>query len=103
MIYLISETPGAHGVFDTPTRTERMVYVGVRSVTSADFWRAYDNGVTLAYVFVLADQAEYAGERLLRYGDRFFKIVRTYDNGTGFELACEEASAYDGDPGASTE
>lgn len=103
VIYLVTETPGGHGAFDKVSREERMVYCRVKSVTSADFWRAYENGVSLSLVFVLADRSEYQGERLVRHGDRYFQIVRTYDTGKGFELTCKEADAYDGDPESGAE
>lgn len=97
--YLIKETPGTHGVFDTPQRTERMVYCTVRSVSSADYWRAYEHGVTEEYVFVLSDSAEYQGETLIRYGEgdaaRYFRVVRTYVNGPAVEITVEEAKAYE--------
>lgn len=100
--YLIQETPGTHGVFDTPTRTERMVYCSVRSVSSADFWRAYSNGLEPTLVFVLSDFIDYQGERLIRYGEgqsaRYYKVLRTYAKDRELEITVVEAGAYDGDP-----
>lgn len=97
--YLITETPGAHGVFDPPAYTERMVFCAVRSVSSADFWRAYEQGIEPQYVFVLSDPIEYRGEALLRYGSIRFRVIRTYANSNHeLEITVEEAKAYVGQP-----
>lgn len=104
--HLITEEPGRHGVFDTPKRTERMVYCTVRSVSSADYWRAYEHGISLTLVFELADCADYHGERLIRYGEgenaRYYEIVRTYAAGDAVELTVTEAKAYVGQPAISS-
>lgn len=97
--YLVAETPGTHGLFDTPEKAERMVYCAVRSVSSADFWRAYEVGVTPTIVFDLAVPEEYQGERIIRHGAKYYRVIRTYDNGKTLEITCEEALAYDGQPG----
>lgn len=99
--YLVTETPGTHGAFDTPQRTERMVFCAVRSASSADYWRAFEHGVTEEYVFVLADPAEYQEETLIRYGEgdaaRYFRVVRHYVKGPSVEITVEEAKAYVGE------
>lgn len=100
--YLVTETPGTHGLFDTPESAERMVYCAVRSVSSVEFWRAYEAGVAPTIVFDLAAPEEYRGERLIRHGDgdnaKYYRVIRTYDNGKTLEITCEEALAYDGRP-----
>lgn len=110
--YLIKETPGSHGVFDQPKRKERMVYCAIRSVSSAEYWRAHEQGLEPEIVFVLSDYVEYEGERLIRYGDgdkaRYYNVLRTYVNDAWssygrqranrkeIEITCEEAKAYVG-------
>lgn len=93
--YLIKEEPSPHGLFDQKTRTERMVYCRVNSVTSADYWRAQTAGVDLSVVFILSDYLEYDGEKLIRWGERYYSVVRTYVNQNEIEISCEEAKAYD--------
>ena len=94
--YLIAEEPARHGVFDQPTETtERMVYCTVRSVSSADYWRAHEQGLNPEVVFELADYYEYEGERLIRWDGRTWSVIRTYVDGIKIELTCEEARAYD--------
>lgn len=94
VIYLLSENPGSHGVFDTPTYTERIVYCTVRSVGMTEFYRAHEQGLEPSIVFVLTDAADYEGERLIRWGDVYYKVIRTYVDGLAIEITCEEAEAY---------
>lgn len=100
--YLISELPSAHGVFDPPSRAERMVFCQLRSVYGSEFWRAKEAGTELSVVFVLSDYREYNGERMLRWVDggksRYYRIVRSYVDGYEVQLTCEEVPAYDGQP-----
>lgn len=89
--YFVTESPEAHGVFDLPATTERMVYCAVRSVYSTEFWRAYEHGIEPQFVIVLSDPAEYQGERVVKYNGKFYRIVRTYaDSPAGIELTVEE-------------
>lgn len=101
--YLVAEDPEERGIFETKTRTERMVFCSVRSVGSSDFWRARTAGVDLTIVFVLSDFIDYHGEKLIRYGEgdaaRYYGVVRTYVNDSReIEITCEEAKAYVGQP-----
>lgn len=90
VIYLLAETPGKHGVFDVATYTERMVYCTVRSVGMNEFYRAKEQGLEPSVVFTLTAYADYDGERLLRWNDRVYRVVRTYVDGLNIELTCEE-------------
>lgn len=92
--YLISESPDDRGLFDPAALTERRVFCRVESVTSADFWRAQTAGVDLSLVFVLSDFLEYKGEKLLRHGDIYYNIIRTYVTGREIELSCEVNRRY---------
>ena len=62
VIYLIAESPEAHGIFSPPAESERMVFCEVNSVSRYEFWRAKENGVTPTYVFRLSDQQK-AGKK----------------------------------------
>lgn len=99
--YLVSENPDRHGVFDTPERTERMVYCQIRSISSAEFWRAHEAGIMPEIQFVLSDYMDYDGEKIVRYGEgenaRYYSVIRTYVNGREIEITCEEAKAYVGE------
>lgn len=91
-IYLISESPITHGFFDTPTYSEKMVYCTVSSVTMSEWYRAHEQGLDPSIVFVLSDYSDYDGEKLIRWGNRYFRVIRTYINGLKIEITCEEAN-----------
>ena len=80
VIYLVSESTTAHGVFDTPTTTERMVYCTVRSVGMSEAYEARSLGLKPDYVFDLANKADYAGEERVRYNNVLYDVIRTYVN-----------------------
>ena len=90
VIYLITETPGGHGWFDSPVYTEKMVYCTVRSVGMTEYYRAHAQGLEPSVVFALTDEGDYDGERILRWGSKYYRVVRTYTDGLSIELTCEE-------------
>ena len=92
VLYLIKETPGAHGIFDDPTENQRKVYCTVRSVGYNEFYRAKENGITPVFVFTLADVAEYKQEKICKYNGVRYRIVRTYVDRQRIELTVEEAT-----------
>ena len=96
--YLVAESPKAHGVFDPPEETARMVFCTVKSVGQREFYTALDHKLYPTIIFVLQDPIEYQGEKIVlwtphgsdtqqRYG-----VVRTYTAPDGFEIYCEEAT-----------
>lgn len=93
VIYLIAEDPARRGVFDDSENTERMVYCEVRSIGMTEFYKAKETGLAPSVAFILADEAEYQGERLLKWQGRTYQIVRTYIDGIRIEIYCEEAKA----------
>lgn len=92
VILLVSEDPEAHGVFERPSETERMVYCKVRSVGYTEYYKALANGIEPSFVFSLADAAEYQGEKVAIYQGRRYEIIRSYTEGRGIELTVEEAT-----------
>ena len=92
VIYLVGEDPAAHGIFDTPAETKRMVYCGVRSVGLSEFYRAMEQDLHPSFVFVLEDFAEYGGEKICEYKGTRYRIIRTYTAGGRIELTVEEAT-----------
>lgn len=93
VLYLVSEFPAAHGVFDKPEETQRMVYCSVRSVGGQEYYRALENAIRPTLVFILADYAEYQGEKIAVYHDTRYRIVRTYVTAQqAIELTVEEAT-----------
>ena len=78
VIYLITQDESAHGVHAQVQDTERMVYCTVKSVTRTEFYSAMNAGIQPELVFALSIAEEYQGERLVRYGDLKYDVVRTY-------------------------
>ena len=88
--YLIADAPKAHGVYDSPQATERMVHCTVQSVGRQEFYAAYNVGLQPTLVLKLADMIEYQGELRLMFHDREYEIVRTYmTKDGGIELTIE--------------
>lgn len=93
VIKLISETPAAHGIFDSKTETERTVFCTIRSVGFNEYYRALENALRPTVVFVLRDYAEYQGEKILVWENVRYRVVRTYITPQlTIELTAEEAT-----------
>lgn len=96
--YLVAESPTAHGIFDPPEETPRMVYCQVRSIGGQEYYRALENKLHPSVMFILSDAIEYGGEKIVLWTPRGaeealrYRVIRTYDRGDGFELYCEEAT-----------
>lgn len=91
VLYLVEEDPAAHGVFDAPKETLRMVYCTVKSVGRYEFYRAREYDLEPTLVFVLQDPLEYKGEKIAVYNGVRYQIIRTYVTGSQVELTCGEA------------
>lgn len=92
VIYLVSETPQAHGIFDKPQETQTMVYCRVKSVTRAEFWKAFSNGIEPSLVFEISDYADYNGQKILIYNGKRYRVVRTYVDEHAVELTAAEVT-----------
>ena len=78
VIYLISENPAAHGVFDGSTETKTMCYCRVNSVTRSEFYKAREYGSQPVFSFVLSEYADYNGEKIVEYKDKRYRVIRSY-------------------------
>ncbi len=93
VLTLISETPAAHGIFNTPTEETRDVFCSVLSVGYNEYYKALEQDLHPVFVFVLADYAEYQGEKICKYHDVRYRVVRTYITPQQtIELTVEEAT-----------
>lgn len=81
VIYLVRENPQAHGIFDKPAETQRMVFCQVNSVTRNEFWRAHEAGLNPQFVFRLSEEADYRGEKIVIYKGVRYRVVRAYAHG----------------------
>lgn len=93
VLYLVNETPAAHGIFDKPQETQTMVFCKVRSVTRSEFWRAFENGIEPELVFLLSEYADYQGQKVLLYNGKRYRVVRTYVSQHAVELTAAPATA----------
>lgn len=92
-IDLIAETP--HGVFEEPVAERRTVFAEVKSVRMSEFYKALDDGIEPAYVFVLTDYADYNGEKVCEYNGTRYRIVRAYTKDQRIELTVEREAHND--------
>ena len=91
VLTLISETPVAHGVFDTQVQeTPRQVFCTVRSVGMNEAYQALSNGLHPQFVFILSDYTDYGGEKICEYKNVRYRIIRAYRNNQAVELTVEE-------------
>lgn len=90
VLTLIMETPGAHGIFEDVTLSERDVLCTVRSASYRDILAAGGEGLRPELVFRLAHDFEYQGEKICKYNGIVYNIDRTYyaDNEDWIDLTC---------------
>ena len=89
-IELISESPEAHGVFETIQEERRTVLCEVKSVGMNEFYTALSQGITPSVVFELSDYSEYQGEKLLVWQGKRLRVTRTYVTNMKIEIIAEE-------------
>ena len=53
-----------------------------------EFYQAAATGLKPEIKFVLTDYLDYEGEKLVRYEDGVYHVLRTYRNGQELELTC---------------
>lgn len=94
VIDLIAESPKARGIYDKPYRTERTVFVTVRSVGMTEVYTARSQGLRPEVKFELHGAEEYRGETLCRWGGKLYKILRTYEDGDRVELIAGRSNAH---------
>lgn len=76
VIELLAETP--HGVFEENTKQGRTVFAEIRSVRMREFYTALNEGIEPTMIFVLTDYSDYHDEKLIRYKDQIYEVIRTY-------------------------
>ena len=69
--------------------TERQVFADKQSVRQSEFYQAAATGLRPELMFVVRT-IEYNGETRLKYNDKEYSIIRTYDkDGELTELVCQ--------------
>lgn len=93
VITLIGESPEAHGIFETRTELERVVFCFVKSVGFREYFEALAQSLHPSFVFVLRDYAEWHGEKICVYNGVRYRVIRTYVTPQNtIELTVEEAT-----------
>lgn len=85
------------------TKTERTIFAECRSITQTEFYQAAAAGMKPEIKFVIADFADYHGEKVLMYQPyggklRRYNVIRTYRAGNALEITCN--SEVNADAGA---
>lgn len=90
VIKLISVSIAENSMGDIiETTTERQVFADKQSVRQSEFYQAAATGLRPELMFVVRS-IEYNQEPKLKYGDKTYTIIRTYDkDGELTELICQ--------------
>lgn len=80
------------------TRTEREIYVQPRSVYSSEFYNAAQAGLKPSITLYITNRADYAGEKVVEYHGREYRVIRADWKGQrdGLSLILEERVEADG-------
>ena len=92
IVYLITESPEAKGVLDTPTEKKRKTYCEIRSIGMSETYQARASGHAPSIKLFIPQDFEYRGETLCELKGERYKILRDYSDdktGDGTELILE--------------
>lgn len=78
IVYLITESPEARGVLDTPTETRRKTYCEEKSLSLTEVYQARATGHAPTIRLVLPQDFEYKGETVCVYKGERYAIIRDY-------------------------
>jgi len=91
-VTLIGEDPRAHGIFDQPEETTRMVFCTVKSIGQTEVYQARATGLNPELKLILAHDFEYRGEKRCEFEGVRYEILRTYvTEADGIELTLQRA------------
>ena len=94
VITLMKETNTVDSYGDTvQTFTERTVFAEVKSIGQSEFYQAEAVGLKPEIKFLIADFADYEGEKQLKYTpfggtEQIYTVLRTYRNKINLEIVC---------------
>ena len=77
------------------TFSNRQVFAQVKSISQSEFYQAQAVGLKPEIKFVIADFADYQGEKILSYkpygetSEENYTILRTYRNKINLEIVCK--------------
>lgn len=81
------------GVFDAyAAETGKELLVTVDSVGMNEYYRAMAEGLAPEVVFIIADWADYAGEKRLTWDGVEYHVIRASRRGMSMRLTCERGA-----------
>ncbi len=88
-IHLITYVNNVDDIGDIiSTPVERKVLADISSIKQSEFYQAQANGLKPEFTFIIR-AFEYRGEESVKYGNKTYRILRTYDRLDGnIELTC---------------
>lgn len=95
IIKLIKETKTVNKYGNTiSASTERTIFAEVKSIRQDEFYQAQAVGLKPEIKFVIADFADYEGEKKLKYApfggiEEVYTILRTYRTNYQLEIVCK--------------
>lgn len=92
VVSLVNEAPAAHGIFEAHTETATQVFCQVESVSRTEYWHALQNGLEPSYVLRISEYADYAGQKVVIFRGRRYRVLRTYVTEHAIELTIGEAT-----------
>lgn len=82
-IRFVKESRKAHGVHETPARTQRLVLCTVKKVRQSEYYEANNAGFRPELQFDLTAAEDYHDESTLIYEGKEYDIIRTYEKNAG--------------------
>ncbi len=70
------------------TASYRLVFANRKSIRQSEFYQAQATGLRPELMFEIKS-IEYEGEGSLRFSNKDYSIIRTYDRGENIELICQ--------------
>lgn len=84
---------GNRGVFDAyAEETGKELLVTVDSVGMNEYYKAMAEGLEPEVVFVIADCADYAGEKRVLWNGEEYHVIRAARRGMSMRLTCEKGA-----------
>lgn len=68
------------------TRTPRMIYCQIQSVTRAEYYAAGTDDIKPELELRITHRLDYEGESLIRYNGELYDVIRTFWGGDGVTL-----------------
>lgn len=96
VIYLLEYDENVNDYSDpiTKQKSERQIFVSVKSIGYSEFYQASAVGMKPEIKFEIADYMDYHGEMYLKYAvdginAEIYDIIRTYRVGNALEIVCQ--------------